>query len=159
MIDFGTICHGNPFHSSLSRRRPPDLGRAPPHCLKKNATPYRSQAIRNLVAHSAFIGRALGLLPPPTIAHATPIRSTTPIGSSSGSNEMKRASEFICHKCSIRPLWAVSSTEIPSHIWRRHSPAIVTVSGGRSFASVMIDLLAPDRRASLSPPLHRILCR
>lgn len=38
MIVFGTICHGKPFHSSPSSRRPPDFGRGPPHCLKKKAT-------------------------------------------------------------------------------------------------------------------------
>ncbi len=33
---------GNSLHSRPSSSRPPDFGRRPPHCLKKNATPFSS---------------------------------------------------------------------------------------------------------------------
>ena len=48
---------GKLFHSSPSRSLPPDFGRAPPHCLKKNATPSRMQMSRSLRAHSGCISR------------------------------------------------------------------------------------------------------
>lgn len=44
-------------HVRPSSSRPPDFGRMPPHCLKKNATPSAVQRSRRSRTHSASIGR------------------------------------------------------------------------------------------------------
>ena len=86
IIVSGTICQGKPFHSSPSRRRRSDLGRGPPHYIKKNAAPKRLHANRNSVAHAGAIGHACGPLPPPTMARAMSVKSTSPKDPRSGSN-------------------------------------------------------------------------
>ena len=104
---------GNSFHSSPSGKRPPAFGCAPPHCLKKNASPpfrYMSWSRR---AESGCMGRTRKPLSPSTIAHAMSRKSTSSTGPRSGSKEMKRTWELISLRWVMPLTWAASSTGTP----------------------------------------------
>ncbi len=104
---------GNSFHSSPSGKRPPAFGCAPPHCLKKNASPpfrYMSWIRR---AESGCMGRTRKPLSPSTIAHAMSRKSTSSTGPRSGSKEMKRTWELISLRWVMPLTWAASSTGTP----------------------------------------------
>ena len=127
----GTRWSGNPSQTSPSSKRPPDFGRAPPHCLKKNATSSLAQMSRSRRAQSGCMGRALGPLSPPTMAHAISRRSTSSIAPRSGSNEMNRASELILLNWVMRLTCAASSTETPKpDMARNRSPTIAPTDIG-----------------------------
>src|SRR6266852_3418118 len=66
---------GNWLHFLPSSSRPPDFGRVPPHCLKKNATSLSQHWSRTWRTHSGFTGRAPGPLSPPTITQSIPVKS------------------------------------------------------------------------------------
>jgi hypothetical protein len=72
------------------RRRPPDLERRPPHCLKKNATPSAAQRSRSSSSHYSRTGRCFGPLSPPPMSQSMPSRSSPSSGPRSGSALMKR---------------------------------------------------------------------
>lgn len=93
---------GYSSHSRLSSVRPPLFGRAPPHCLKKNATPCPTHWSLMLRTQFASIARAPGPLSPPAITQSMPARSSRPRCPRSGSRERNRIDAGAARRCAMR---------------------------------------------------------
>jgi hypothetical protein len=100
---------GYSSHSRLSSVRPPLFGRAPPHCLKKNATPCPTHWSLMLRTQFASIARAPGPLSPPAITQSMPARSSRPRCPRSGSRERNRIDAGAARRCAMRDFARASS--------------------------------------------------
>src|SRR5436190_19142019 len=91
--DVGTCCAASTGYSSYTlplRIRPAFFFWGPPHCLKKNGTPFSRHWRRIALTHDCRKGRAPKPLSPPTITQWIPLRLIGPRSSSSGSIDRKR---------------------------------------------------------------------